>query len=40
MGRLQGKSKVLDVIFYSLSNDVAVKEELQQYSDILKLQST
>ena len=36
MARLQWNAKAIDDLLYSSSNHIAVKEELQQYSDIFK----
>ena len=36
MERLQQNAKAIDDLLYSSSNHIAVKEELQQYSDIFK----
>ena len=36
----QRKARAIDDLLYSSSNHVAVKEELQQYSDLFKLVST
>ena len=40
MTRLQRKAKAIDEPLYSATNHVAVKEELEQYSDIFELLST
>ena len=40
VARLQRKARATDDLLYSSSNHVAVKEELQQYSDLFKLLST
>ena len=40
VARLQRKARAIDDLLYSSSNHVGVKEELQQYSDLLKLLST
>ena len=40
VARLQRKARATYDVLYSSSNHVAVKEELQQYSDLLKLLST
>lgn len=34
---MQGKTKVIDDLLYSGGNQVAVREELDQYSDLFKL---
>ena len=39
VARLQRKARATDDLLYSSSNHVAVKEELQQYSDLFKLLS-
>ena len=38
--RLQRKARAIDDLLYSSSNHVAIKEELQQYSDLFKFLST
>ena len=40
VARLQRKARAIDDLLYSSSNHVAVKEELQQHSDMFKLPST
>ena len=40
VARLQRKARAIDDLLYPSSNHVAVKEELQQYSDLFKLLST
>ena len=40
VARLQRKARATDDLLYSPSNHVAVKEELQQYSDLFTLLST
>ena len=37
MSRIQRKAKSIDDLLYSAGNQVAVREELEQYSDLLKL---
>ena len=40
MARLQRKARTTEDLLYSATNHVAVKEELEQYSDIFKMLST
>ena len=40
VARLKIKARAIDALLYSSSNHVAVKEELQQYSDLFELLST
>ena len=37
MSRIQGKAKAIDDLLYSAGNHIAVREELDQYSDLFKL---
>ena len=37
MSRMQRKAKAIDDLIYSAGNQVAVREELDQYSDLFKL---
>ena len=37
MSRMQRKAKAIDDLLYSAGNQVAVREELDQYSDLFKL---